>query len=166
MAIANTVTEYLINRGMEYSVVPHPYSESSAESADVAHVDPDQVAKAVLVRDRGEQRHYALAVLPASHSLQIHQLEDALGRRLQLADEEELRTVFPDCRLGAVPALGLAYGLDTVVETSLKGKPEIYFEAGDHEELIHVSGEQFERLIEGCAYGSFSTPEEQDTFRR
>jgi len=69
----------------------------------------------------------------------------------------DLAIMFPDCELGAVPALGPAYKLDTVVDESLRGQEEIYFEAGDHEELIRVSGGDFESLLQDADFLSCST---------
>ena len=66
---------------------------------------------------------------------------------MEFAKEYELTVLFPDCAVGAVPALGNAYKLQTIVDESMKARSDdIYFEAGDHEELIRVSSDQFRRL--------------------
>ena len=97
-----------------------------------------------------------LAVLPATRNLDLHLLENQIGRRMDLAEENELSTLFPDCQLGAVPALGLAYGITTLIDEALLSQPEIYFEAGNHEELIHLRESEFEKLMEGAQYQYFS----------
>ena len=43
--------------------------------------------------------------------------------------------LFKDCEFGAVPPLGLAYGMSTVIDDCLSEQPEIYFEAGDHDRI-------------------------------
>ena len=64
--------------------------------------------------------------------------------------------MFGDCELGAIPALGSAYGLEMVVEDSLVAQPEMYFEGGDHASLVRISAEQFGRLTTHAAHGHFS----------
>jgi Ala-tRNA(Pro) deacylase len=53
--------------------------------------------------------------------------------------------------------MGPAYGLETVVDDVLAEQPDIYFEGGDHEQLIHVSAEAFHALLgERVRHGQFS----------
>ena len=63
---------------------------------------------------------------------------------------------FRDCAVGAVPPLGAAYNIPTVVEDSLLSAPEVWFEAGDHEDLVHVRGAAFLSLLAGARHGSFA----------
>jgi Ala-tRNA(Pro) deacylase len=37
--------------------------------------------------------------------------------------------------------------LRTLLDTKLRDAPEVYFEAGDHESLVKVSGETFRSLM-------------------
>ena len=94
-----------------------------------------------------DEECYLLAVVPSSHRVQLGELDRQLERKLGLATEGELRELFKDCEIGAIPPVGAAYGIEMVVAQSLTEQPEVWFEAGDHELLIHVSGEQFSTLI-------------------
>lgn len=149
MGIATTVIEFLDRTGVDYSVIQHPHSPSSMRTAEAAHVSGEFVAKGVLLKDA---EGYVLAVVPASHHVQVGHVQEKLGRPLETAPEPELAEVFPDCEPGAVPAVGPAYDLDTIIDPSLQGQPDIYFEAGDHEELIHVTGEVFESLLQDAQF--------------
>ena len=152
MSIPATVVEYLDQAGVDYQVVEHPDSESSIRTAEAAHVSGESVAKGVLLKDADG---YVLAVLLATRSVMLSSINDLLHRRLETAPEMDLGVVFADCELGAVPALGAAYQLDTIVEESLRDQPEIYIEAGDHEELIVVTGADFKRLLEKSPFLKF-----------
>ena len=44
-----------------------------------------------------------------------------------------------------------------VLDDSLAGLDEVFFEGGDHRTLVKVSGEQFQRLMSGARHGRFST---------
>lgn len=154
MAIAKTVTDYLKQQRIDYDIVVHPLSEaSSMETAEAAHVSGERVAKAVVLKD---SRGHLLAVLPATHTLDLEAVRRITGRHLDLAPEGDLARLFPDCAVGAVPAIGPAYGMDTVVDNALLAQPELYFEAGDHRELIQVGESQFEQLMGVSTRGLFS----------
>jgi Ala-tRNA(Pro) deacylase len=73
-----------------------------------------------------------------------------------MAAESEIDRLFTDCAHGAVPAAGSCYGLDVIVDDSIRMQPEIYIEAGDHETLLHLGRAQFARLTAGSLHGSFS----------
>ena len=103
MTIARTVREALDSRGIAYELEAHAHSETSLQTAAAGHVPDDQLAKAVLlVHDGG----YVMAVVPASHHVRLHALEDELGRRLALAPENEVIRLFEDCH----PSGGTAPG--------------------------------------------------------
>jgi len=55
-----------------------------------------------------------------------------------------------------VPALGAAYGLNVVVDDSLAQQPDIYFESGDHTNLVHISGTSFRKLMTDALHGRFT----------
>jgi Ala-tRNA(Pro) deacylase len=90
---------------------------------------------------------YVMVVLPSNRQVNLGELHRQLNRNLGLATESELGSLFTDCETGALPAMGPAYGLETVVDDLLAEQPDIYFEAGDHEQLIHVSAEAFQMLL-------------------
>ena len=75
-----------------------------------------------------------------------------------MATEAELGQCFPDCEVGAVPPIGPAYNLKTLwdPDSSLGKQDKIYFEAGDHNELIHLRGDDFRDLMAGAEHGSYS----------
>lgn len=153
MTIAKTVENYLQQSGVKYEVVEHPHSISSKETAHTAHLPPEQIAKAVLLWD---ERGYVMAVVPADRYVELHKLSQKLGRDLELLDESRIAPVFKDCETGAVPPIGPAYDVETVVDESLVGHGRIYFVAGDHDRLIGVDGEDFLHLLRQARYGRFS----------
>jgi Ala-tRNA(Pro) deacylase len=75
---------------------------------------------------------------------------------VDIAGEEQIETLFPDCEPGSIPALGAAYGLGVVVDDSLAQQEDLYFEAGDFADLVHISGASFRKLMEGARHGRFS----------
>ena len=153
MGIAGTIQRFLDTHETPYDVVPHPYTSTSYATAKAAHVSPDRVVKGVLLKKDSD---YMLAVLPASRKLDLHWLTIEVEHDLELASEDELAEIFFDCAFGAVPAVGSAYGLNTLVERCLRAQPELYFEAGDHEELVCVKEADYETLLGDVKYLSFT----------
>ena len=154
MTIAGTVFDALSRHAVDYDLVAHPHTATTSEAAETAHVTGEQVAKAVVLKDRAG---YVLAVLPSTFAIELEVVRKELHRELVLATEDELEALFGDCARGAVPPLGTEYGLPTVVDDVLCDQTDIYFEAGDHERLLHVSERSFEKLVGGAEFLRFSS---------
>lgn len=153
MSIASRVSDYLVEQDADFDVLNHPHSSTSMESAQLAHVPGDRIAKSVVLED---DRGYLLAVLPASCKVDLGELHRQTNRNLGLASEYEIGALFDDCEPGAVPPFGGVYEMETIVDDSLAEQSDIYFEAGDHERLIHVSAETFETLLGDVQHSEFS----------
>lgn len=144
MSIAYRVREFLSAQGVAWEPVAHAETASSAQTARAALLPESRVAKAVLLED---DAGCVLAVIGANHTLDIEALGVALGRDLRLADEPSVADVFGDCEPGAVPPIGAAYGIPTVWDDSLGDRRDVFFEGGDHRTLVHMTGEDFRKLM-------------------
>src|SRR5262245_64380807 len=103
MAIARRLQWYLDAKGVRYDVLPHPHSSSSLETAREAHVPAERLAKPVLLED---ERGYVMAIVPASHRIDLERLNQQLNRDAELAREREIAEHLHDCDRRAMPALG------------------------------------------------------------
>lgn len=153
MPIARSLEHYMTREGLHYDVVIHPHTKTSMETAHAAHVPGDALAKAVILED---EDGYLMAVVPATHHIELGILHRKLGRPLRLAAKEDLAHLFDDCAIGAIPPIGKIYGLPTIVDEVLSECPNLYLEAGDHEELIRLDGGEFDFLYSGARRGCFS----------
>ncbi len=144
MGMAATLETYLRKHPAPFELLHHAHSATSLQSARTSHIPADRIAKAVMLED---DERCLLAVLPATARVRLGELSAQTGRVMRLADEEDLRRMFPDCESGAVPALGCAYGLETIWDESLEAGPDIYFEAGDHETLVRMRTSDFIHMI-------------------
>lgn len=145
---------HLDAQGLPYDMVRHPYSVTASESAEMAHIPGDHLAKSVLIH---MEEGPFLAVVPSNHQVDLQALQTMMDRRLGLAPEFELDQVFDDCDTGAAPCVGAAYMLPTVIDNSLSGLDRVWFEAGDHKTLIEMRGADFDALMERAKHGSFCT---------
>ena len=153
MALANTLASCLSSKNCRFDIVRHPYTHNSMATAEAAHVPGDRLAKTLLLED---ESGYVAAVIPSSHHLLLAAICEQTGRKLVLADEDEIREVFKDCDVGAIPPVAMAYGMHTYLDDILLKQPDIYFEAGDHQELVHMSIDQFVDLMADAERGHFA----------
>lgn len=160
MAIASTVEAYLQANHFPYDVMAHNRTGSSTETAHSLHLPAERLAKAVVLGDRGG---YVVAVLPSNRRVDVQALSRALDRDLTLVPEYQMSVLFEDCALGAIPALGFAYGIPTVFDECLFEQPEIYFEAGDHEAIVRLDAECFREVLRRADRAEFC---ESSTARR
>ena len=144
MSIAHKLQDYLNQQAIQYDVLHHPYTETSMNAAGVAHIPAAEIAKPVILED---DMGYVMAVIPAHHHVKIGKINKLLGRHMGLATEVELEDLFSDCQPGAIPPVGQAYGMETVVDSCLGQCPDVYLEAGDHVDMIHLQADEYKRLM-------------------
>lgn len=143
MRMARTVHLSLEQAKCEYDVVTHPHSSSSLETARVAGIPAERVAKSVILDDH--HGHYLMAVLPASRHLDLSKVRGS--GEWQITRESTLAHLFNDCERGAVPALGESYGMKMVIDPLLTRQDDIYLEAGNHNNLVHLSMDQYLKMV-------------------
>ena len=145
MAIALTLQRYLADNGIAYDLLPHHHTSSSMNTAQSAHIPGKNLAKSVILED---ENGYLMAVIPATEHVKFRKVNHAVNRHMGMATESELESLFSDCELGAIPAVGEAYSMESIVDYKLENCSDIYFESGDHEELVHVKGSSFRKLMQ------------------
>jgi Ala-tRNA(Pro) deacylase len=146
MSVNRRLSELLERRPVPYEVVPHPETVTTHEAAQSAHVAGSHVAKAVVVRDSAGADF--MVVLPSTLHLDPWKVHHVTGRHgIHLEDEQELARIFPDCDVGAMPPIGHLYGLATYVDPCLiEDQEDIWFQAGNHHELVCMKVADFQRL--------------------
>ncbi len=143
--LARRFMEFLDTQNVKYEVTPHVIGYTAAEVASRAHVPREETAKTVIVVLDGV---LAMAVLPASHHVNIEALRHATGAEFaRLASESEFKRRFCDCEVGAMPPFGNLYGMAVFVDETLTRDKEIWFNACSHSELVHMSYDDFARLV-------------------
>jgi Ala-tRNA(Pro) deacylase len=153
MTISQKLRNYMDRCGVAFDEVPHAYAFQPSKAAEAAHIPGRRVAKGVLVRAGGE---YMMAVAPASRQVDFGALQRWMGREVTLASEQDSTSLFQDCELGAMPPIGAAFGLETILDEELLGADDVYFEGGDHRTLVHVRGGDWRRLQRDAGHCAFA----------
>jgi Ala-tRNA(Pro) deacylase len=152
--MSTRVWAYLDAQKIRYDTVNHAHSNSSIEAAMAAQLSPSSIAKAVLLEDH-EGRHL-MAVLPSNHKISLQKLQRQLDLELHFVDEQQVYAMFNDCDPGAVPAIAQAYNMNAIYDEALSNRGDVYLEAGDHETLIHLTQDQFGKLMQHTKHSVFS----------
>src|SRR5437879_12076978 len=131
------------NKG-SYEVLHHPEAGTAQRIAQAEHVKGRRHAKVVMVKS-GDQ--HLMMVLPADHQIDLEKVQNAIGNAVSLDQEQEFKSLFPDCAIGAMPPFGNLYGVPTYVDKSLTQEDYIVFEAGTHTDAIKLSYRDYEKIV-------------------
>lgn len=144
-AVLLRVEALLRENEIPYRVLQHPEASSASELAESLHVSGKRVAKVVIVRAEGR---YAMVVLPSHLQVSLQPLARLLKvDDLSLASEAELKPLFPDCEVGAMPPFGSLYRLPVYVDLSMRLEPLFVFAAGTHRDAVEIFYRDFEELV-------------------
>jgi len=83
MTIAASVQDCLAREGVHYDMIAHERTRDSSHSAHAAHIPGDRLAKCVMLED---DQGYLMAVVPASHKVDLGAMHRQLNRELGLAN--------------------------------------------------------------------------------
>jgi Ala-tRNA(Pro) deacylase len=129
------VREFLDQHQIQYESVRHPPTFDAQRLAQAVEETGHHVAKTVLLKSETD---YLLAVVPATHTVDLESPRLRKSGYQELASEKEVSKRFPDCETGAVPPFGSQYGMKTLVDKSLCHGGKIVFEGNTHDEAIRM----------------------------
>lgn len=138
LAPASALVGTLDAKRVPYEVIQHRRTQSAAAEARAIGVEPEHVAKTLILTTDEE---FVRAILPADERLDLHKVRELLGRNVRLATERELTGAYPEFELGAVPPVGGAGQDRVLVDEHLRGAGVIAFEAGTHELSVQMEVE-------------------------
>ncbi len=144
MEIPRRLIECLDENKVRYQVLQHPEVVSAQRIAQAEHVKGRHHAKVVIVKASDA---HLMIVLPADYHIDLEKIEKAIGKPVSLGKEQEFKSLFPDCAIGAMPPFGNLYGLPTYVERDLAEQDYIVFEAGTHTDAIKMSYGDYEKIV-------------------
>jgi Ala-tRNA(Pro) deacylase len=151
----SAIHEFLREAHVPYTVVPHRPAFTAQEEAAATHVRGRDWAKVVICFVDGEPVE---AVVPAPFIVNLDRLLELTGgSAIRLAQEDELRRLFPECEPGAMPPFGPLYGQAVFVDVTLASEPEIAFNAGTHTDAIAIRWADFAKSVRPIV-GKFAEP--------
>ena len=143
MEMPRRLIECLDENKVRYEILQHPEAVTAQRIAHAEHVKGRHHAKIVMIK--WGDRHLMM-VLPADHHIDMEKVKKAVGKAVSLDKEQEFKSLFPDCVIGAMPPFGHLYGLPTYVDQSLAERDYIVFEAGTHTDAIKISYRDYQKI--------------------
>jgi Ala-tRNA(Pro) deacylase len=144
MEIPKRLIDCLNENKVQYEILHHPEAVTAQRIAQAEHVKGRHHAKVVIVKSGA--RHLMI-VLPADHQIDLEKAEKTIGHAVSLGKEQEFKSLFPDCAIGAMPPFGDLYNLPTYVDKQLAEQDYIVFEAGTHTDAIKMSYGDYEKIV-------------------
>jgi Ala-tRNA(Pro) deacylase len=144
MEIPKRLIDCLNENKVTYEILRHPEAVTAQRIAQAEHVKGRHHAKVVMIKS-GEQ--HLMMVLPADHQIDLEKVEKAIGKACSLDKEQEFKSLFTDCAIGAMPPFGNLYGLTTYVDNNLAKEDYIVFEAGTHTDAIKMSYRDYDKIV-------------------
>jgi Ala-tRNA(Pro) deacylase len=142
------IQEFLARRNVPFEVLEHRQTFDAQRMAEAVHVSGYHVGKTVMLRTDGPD-HFVVAVIPASHHLDIDKAREAIGcEKVELATENEITQRCLDCEVGALPPFGSQYAMKTIIDETLANEDDIVFEGTTHTEAVKMNYDNFRKLEE------------------
>ena len=151
MAVAITLDEFFAKQHIDYEVIKHRPTETALDSSRSAKLPAEQVAKAVVLED--SDGNLLMVSVPATRRVSFNRINTLTNSEYKLVSEQRLLELFPDCKKGAIPSLGAAYDLKMMVDDELLNSPSVYIEAGDHQRMLKIDGDEFRQLVAKMPHG-------------
>jgi Ala-tRNA(Pro) deacylase len=137
------MSDYLQEQSVAFETLLHPPAFTAQRRAKHLRLPGKQVVKCVLLAGANE---FVVAVMPATHWVDLALTGAQLTGPVRLATREEIADVFRDCEWGVLSPFGSLYGLSTLVDTSVDPDAWIVFEAHLHGLAIRMRCRDFEKL--------------------
>ena len=136
---------FLRENAVPFEVHHHPPAYTAQRVAEAEHISGKMMVKVVMAFADGKMMMLAV---PAPRHVSLAKAAEAIGaKEVRLAHEDEFAAAFPDCEVGAMPPFGNLYGLPVYADAELAQDETIVFNAGTHEDTVHMKYADFDRLV-------------------
>lgn len=143
--IPKRLEEYLNHNRTHFGVIHHHKTMTAQKTAQSVHIKGKEFAKTVLLEVDGQPM---LAVIPAHLKVSMKHVKEITGARdVWIASEEEIKNIFEDCEIGAIPAFGNLYRTPMLVDDAFSETKSIAFAGGTHEDVVQMKFSDYQRLV-------------------
>ena len=146
----------LDERHIKYISINHSPAYTARETAASTFIPRREFAKTIIVDLDGEK---VMVVLSASRHVNLDALVQVTkASQARLATEDEFKTLFPDCEIGAMPPFGSLYQLRVFVDRMVTEVDDVCFNAGTHQQILRMDSNDYLE-IEKPVVGDFAIKE-------
>jgi prolyl-tRNA editing enzyme YbaK/EbsC (Cys-tRNA(Pro) deacylase) len=146
MSVPTWIVSSLDARAVPYRQQHHRTAHTAQAVASHEHIPSVRFGKVVVAIADG--RH-VLLVMPAHARVDPVRARIALGAaEFRFAQEDEIARLTPDAAVGATPPLRHWSGVEICMDPSLRHEGEFVFQAGTHQDTIHMDFADWLRITE------------------
>lgn len=163
MNIPDSVRSYLDQQQLAYQLLTYPPNTALGQVGEMLSLSYRRLMRAVLLQD---QNGPLMAILPYSHILDFSllcQFREVEPEPLYGAENQKFFQS-RGCKGDSRPPLPGAFGIPALVDSSLPGEGDVYFESGSGDSLIKMTGRDFSNLLALACWGTFAIPAEDLDF--
>lgn len=152
MAIPQKVIKYLDSAKTAYKPVVHKTVFTAYDAAQTLGAKLNEIAKTLVVK---ADKTYVLAVLPASHRLDLVKLKKIVkAKKIEISRENIMQKIFK-IKPGAITPFGSLYKTPVFVDKVLLRAKKIIAGAGSYQDSVSMTAKNFLKATGGTA-GMFS----------
>jgi prolyl-tRNA editing enzyme YbaK/EbsC (Cys-tRNA(Pro) deacylase) len=131
-----SVIEFLLDHGTPFLALPAPRATSIEDTARANGIGMDEVVRSELVISRMGP---SLMVFGATRSLDLGLVRKAVqDESARTANEQEIRSLAPDCDVDSLPPLSLYLSAPMFVDPSVAAMEQVVFPGGRRTVLVCV----------------------------
>lgn len=146
MAIPKKLLNYLDKAKIGYKIIRHKTVYTAYDTSQTLRAKIGEIAKTLVIK---ADKNYLLAVLPASHKLDLGKLKKiAKAKKVEIAKEGMMKKIFK-IKPGAITPFGQIYKVPVYVDKSLLRVKKIIAGAGTFEESVVMTVKNFLKATEG-----------------
>lgn len=143
-ACLERLQHWLREQHVAFSVQHHREALTMQEVAMEVHESGEHVAKVVIGQADGQM---VMLVVPTPEHVDFGRVAELLkAHSASPAGENEFKSLFSDCEVGAMPPFGSFYNMPTYLDEALARTSKLVFQAGTHRETLKLATEDYLRL--------------------
>lgn len=151
MALAPRLQQFLNRKGIAFTEIPLE-AVSSFDAAVMACGEPQEsILRATLLID---MQGALMAVHPFNSTLDLEAVNQLMGRRFQPLTARQADRLFGDCDPGFHPAIGGAYDVSVLVDSSTETMERAVISAGTDQTLLALDGRGLRLALAGARHGN------------
>ena len=146
MAIPKKLLAHLDKAKIKYKIVRHKTVYTAYDAAQTLGAKLGEIAKTLVIK---ADKIYLLAVLPASHKLDLGKLKKIIkAKKIEITKEGVMKKIFK-IKPGAITPFGQIYKVPVYIDKGMLRAKQIIAGAGTFEESVVMTAKNFLKATGG-----------------
>ena len=145
MEVTERLKDYLNKKNVDYTLYYHNPTDEKHELLKSLGLPGKEFVQTIIAQT---EDGFVMVVNPFGQEVDLGLFTNSCSKtEVKLAKLDEIKALFPDCELGAIPPLGNLYKVPVYVSPALSNFSDIIFHAGTHTDTIKMNYEDFRKIV-------------------